>query len=125
MSKSAAERFAEGLQEIVEPISRAQYPILWRPESEGGYSGGRYTVFSVDKPGRKFTRIVEASGGQRHVHAFVENATGAVFKAAGWSAPAKGARYESVEAALEAVAKTRSTNGGYLYADSIKAAAAK
>lgn len=46
-------------------------------------------VYSVDKPGKKFTRIVYETENQRFVHCFVENATGKVIKAAGWTAPAK------------------------------------
>lgn len=45
--------------------------------------------FSLDKPGKKFTRVVRCSGNQRFVHCFIENATGKVIKSAGWSAPAK------------------------------------
>jgi hypothetical protein len=55
------------------------------------------------QPGRKYDRIVaESSSGGQHSYAFVEKATGFVFKAAGWSAPAKGVRYQTIEAALEA-----------------------
>lgn len=69
--------------------------------------------FTVDTKGHKFLRIVQThkvgSGGS--VHAFVEVATGGVYKSAGWAAPAKGMRYETVDAALEAADRF----GGYLY----------
>jgi hypothetical protein len=41
------------------------------------------------KAGQKYVRIVHGTGSQRSVHAFVEMATGALVKAAGWKAPAK------------------------------------
>jgi hypothetical protein len=70
--------------------------------------------FSVTR-GRKFDRIVQDSsvseGTNRHVHAFVEVSTGHVFKAAGWTGPAKGARFLSVEDAAE----NADLYGGYLY----------
>ena len=48
---------------------------------------------TVDKPGRKFVRIVQKytsdHGSGRSVHAFVELATGKLIKAAGWTAPQK------------------------------------
>lgn len=79
-----------------------------------GTDRGRPYHFTADKPGRRFTRIVMHTDNQRSVHAFVENATGAVFKAAGWTSPAHKAtaRYESMDAALAAA----DWSGGYLYA---------
>jgi hypothetical protein len=70
-------------------------------------------VFSVTR-GRKFDRVVQESptGNGRSVHAFVDVCTGQVFKAAGWKAPAKGARYATIEDAAEAA----DVYGGYLYA---------
>lgn len=46
-------------------------------------------TYYVDKPGRKFTRIVRDTGNQRFVECFVENETGRVVKSAGWAGPAK------------------------------------
>lgn len=68
--------------------------------------------FSV-MPGRKFDRIVAAyqDGTSRRVHAFVERETGAVLKAAGWNAPATGARYSTVDRA----AHHADLYGAYLY----------
>lgn len=61
--------------------------------SNGGFRMGwaftRDDVFSLDKPGKKFTRIVRDNGTQRFVHCFVENATGKIIKSAGWASPAK------------------------------------
>lgn len=85
---------------------------LQRLQDAGPFASLGYGYYA-DKPGRKYTRVVLDSGNQRHVHAFVENATGAVFKAATWAAPAKGARHASVEDALAAMGERVST--GHLY----------
>ncbi len=42
--------------------------------------------------GKRFAKIVVTSWGQKSVHCFVEIATGDIYKAATWSAPAKGVR---------------------------------
>jgi hypothetical protein len=70
--------------------------------------------FSVSPGGVKFIRIVQQTPDHLNgsVHCFVERATGRVFKAASWKAPAKNARYETMSAAL-AVADLY---GRYLYA---------
>lgn len=79
--------------------------------------GDKDTQWYADKPGGKNTRIVKVYHGQRSVHAFVENASGGVFKAAGWVGPAKGVRFESVEAAIERINEVgdHARFGGYLY----------
>jgi hypothetical protein len=46
----------------------------------------------VLEAGIKNIRVVHISGGSRSVYCFVEKATGNILKAAGWKAPAKGAR---------------------------------
>lgn len=77
-------------------------------------------VWSLDKPGAKFVRIVmDAHPGDRckSVHAFVDLATGDLLKAAGWKAPAKGVRGNIATAAGLAEVQARFTwSGGYLYA---------
>lgn len=82
-------------------------------KNEGEFASKNFSVMS----GKKYDRIVQETsgdkfGGSRSVHAFVERATGHVFKAAGWPAPAKGVRYLTVEEAAEAA----DLYGGYLYA---------
>ena len=48
------------------------------------------TTLSVDPRGKKYLRIVKSMpGGSRSVHSFVEVATGDIWKAASWKAPAK------------------------------------
>lgn len=93
-----ATRFAEQLQaKFAEP---------------GLFGGG--DEFTVN-PGRKFDKVVKTHPkyGGAGVHAFVERATGYVYKAEGWKKPAAGARYATVEEAVEAA----DPFGGYLYAD--------
>lgn len=74
-------------------------------------------AFSV-MPGRKYDRIVAATpdGRNRHVHAFVERATGAVLKSAGWATPTPGVRYTTVERA----ANHADPHGSYLYDSYLK-----
>lgn len=114
-TKSPAEQLAEGLQNLIEPASRAKYPELWRDDCRFG--NGQYEKFEADRPGRLFTRIIQTSGGSRHVHAFVDNATGAVLKAESWARPAKGVRYATVADALAKVAEDPAfaACGYYLY----------
>jgi len=47
------------------------------------------SVISVDPRGSKYKRIVTTSGSSRSVHCFIEVATGDIWKAASWKAPAK------------------------------------
>jgi len=80
------------------------------------------TGFQADTPGQKVTRIVmgdlQADGSlkARSVHCFVDNLTGDVFKAAGWKAPAKSARYNLVHD-FDEVERNFYWTGSYLYAD--------
>jgi len=77
------------------------------------------TQFVVVPGGKKYAKIAATSpsGKPEYVHAFVEVATGHVFKAEGWSKPAKGIRFYSVEeAALAFAAQPGHKGSGYLYA---------
>ena len=49
-------------------------------------------TFDIAKGGRKYIKIVKHSSGQASVWGFIEKATGDIYKAAGWSSPAKHAR---------------------------------
>jgi hypothetical protein len=72
--------------------------------------------------GKRYVKVVLTRDGKpASVHAFIDPATGHVFKPAGYSTPAKGARYDMSDAAsyaalLEAAATPTSFAGGYLYA---------
>lgn len=79
------------------------------------FEGKEVTAMS----GRKFDRVVIAYPGEnssRSVHAFVERETGQVFKAAGWKAPAKNARYDlSTDESFAQTVALADPFGGYLY----------
>lgn len=73
-------------------------------------------VWSLDTPGAKVVRIVVERHGSKSVHAFVDLATGDLYKAAGWKAPAKGARGNIATAdGLADVQARFNWSGGYLY----------
>jgi len=66
--------------------------------------------------GSKNIKLVCQDGGSRRVHSFVDRETGDVFKPAGWSGPAKGARYNLLDAASLARLLDRvDIYGSYLY----------
>lgn len=81
-------------------------------------TGSQYATFTLDRPGRKFTRVVMTTEhGDRSVHAFFDHNTGDVLKDAGWSAPAKGARFNLLDAeSRERMFARMSWTSGYLYA---------
>lgn len=86
----------------------AQYGRELYPE------GGQYAYFTA-VPGRAYTKIVMAVGGSYSVHCFV-NKRGEVLKAAGWSRPAGGVRYDMVDAdSRNALHRRCEFTGGYLY----------
>lgn len=100
-ASAAATEYAAGLQEAFPNLGTEEFP---QPVQWGTTAG------------RRFDRITKTWGGQRSVHAFVERATGHVYKAEGWKAPAKGVRFTSVQEALEAAkAHPAGWAGGYLY----------
>ena len=73
--------------------------------------------FEADAPGLKNTRIVMVTnpdGSGRSVHCFIDNATGDVYKAAGWKAPAKGIR-GNIVTGFDAVAARWDWSGHWLY----------
>ena len=67
--------------------------------------------------GRKYHKIImETHGGSRSVHAFVDQKTGEVYKAASFKAPAKIVRYRLLEiASRELCFENADWAGGYLY----------
>ena len=87
-------------------------------EKTFGYSAEQYAHFSIDPRGRKYVRIVQDTGGQygKSVHAFVDAATGDVLKAAGWTGPAKGVRFNLLDVDSRiACFEAAEFAGGYLY----------
>jgi hypothetical protein len=70
--------------------------------------------------GRNYDKIINVNinGGHesRSVHAFIDRKTSGLLKAAGWSAPAKGIRFNlSTPEALGNVIRQADKFGGYLY----------
>lgn len=66
--------------------------------------------------GQKNIRLVVGEPGNRHVHAFVDIATGDLLKAAGWKAPAKGARGNLLDDAdFKRILSVADKYGRYLY----------
>ena len=72
--------------------------------------------FSIES-GRKYHKIVmETESGSRSVHAFVDQKTGEVYKAASFKAPAKGVRYDlRLIEDREYLLENADWAGGYLY----------
>lgn len=71
--------------------------------------------------GRNYDKVINVTvaGGHetRSVHAFIDRKTNGLLKAAGWSAPAKGIRFNlSTPEALGNVIRQADKFGGYLYA---------
>ena len=65
--------------------------------------------------GRKYFKLVTVNSERsRSVHSFVDRVTGDVLKAAGWSAPAKGVRFNLVTGMNELLAVV-DPYGSYLY----------
>lgn len=56
-----------------------------------GYDMTKVPTFGIEY-GKRFAKIVVTTWGQKSVHCFVEITTGNIYKASGWSAPAKGIR---------------------------------
>lgn len=71
--------------------------------------------YAAAAPGQKVTRIVMTVDGKpSSVHCFIDNATGDVLKAAGWKAPAKGAR-GNIVTGLDDITARFDWSGHYLY----------
>ena len=76
--------------------------------------------FTCEAPrkGQKYVRIVQADrdGRARSVHAFYDQRTGDVYKAAGWKAPAKHVRFNLLDdESFATLIATCDWSGGYLY----------
>lgn len=73
----------------------------------------------IEERGRKFSKIVKEEVREndrisKSVHAFIEIATGDIYKAASWKAPAKIVRYNIVTD-FERVIQSCDIYGSYLY----------
>ena len=77
-----------------------------------------YFWFKINK---KYTRIVKVDGWEQQetVHAFVDNKTLDVYKAASWKSPVKDARYNLITTYYKLLNDCEWT-GGYLYKSGVK-----
>ena len=80
----------------------------------GKWSKEQPTTFFYFKINKKYTKIIRVSGGQESVHAFIDNKTLDIYKAANWAAPAKGVRYHFWDDFNELLDRC-DPNGAYLY----------
>jgi len=69
--------------------------------------------FVADR-GRKYVKICMRGTAMNSVHAFVEIATGNVYKPASWAQPAKGVRYNLFKD-MDTIRQVANWSGGYLY----------
>lgn len=75
-----------------------------------------YNVSYEIEEGKKYYKIIMIQSGSRSVHAFVDKKTGDVYKSASWKSPAKGIRYNLLDAASRDKCYRNATwSGGYLY----------
>ncbi len=110
--------------EVLTAVQRFLDMANARPATVKGFAAehvGQYT-YTADATGRKYIRIVheyvmpgqQASGRGRSVHCFIDAETGDLLKAAGWKAPAKGAR-GNLLTGFDEIEQCFSHHGGYLY----------
>ena len=76
---AAVERFLAGAQKLISDQHAALYPNI--PD----------TILSLEW-GRRYIKVVAASGPGRHVWGFIDQTNGDILKAASWKAPAEHAR---------------------------------
>lgn len=66
--------------------------------------------------GKKYLKLVMVSHTNRSVHCFIDKNSGEVYKAASWKAPAKGVRYNLLNAeSRDNCFKNADWSGSYLY----------
>ena len=80
----------------------------------GQWSKEKKTTYFHFKINKKYTKIIQTDHGNDSVHAFLENETLDIYKAATWNAPAKDARYNLFRD-FDRVLEVCEPNGGYLY----------
>jgi hypothetical protein len=83
-------------------------------KEHGKWSKEQKTTYFWFKINKKYTKIIKTTSGSDSVHAFLENDTLDIYKAATWNAPAKDARY-NLERDFNKILEVCQSNGGYLY----------
>lgn len=82
--------------------------------ADGTYDFGYQFVI---EEGKKYLKVIMIAHGSRSVHCFVDKNTGEVYKSASWKAPAKGVRYNLLDAgSREHCYHLADWAGSYLYA---------
>lgn len=82
--------------------------------ADGTYDFGYQFVI---EEGRKYLKVIMIAHGSRSVHCFVEKNTGAVLKSASWKTPAKGVRFNLLDAqSREECYRRADWSSSYLYA---------
>lgn len=77
----------EAIKKYVNEITEAQT----KEWADNKFDMTKVPEFGIEE-GKKFARITRTSWGQKSVHCFVEIATGDIYKASSYKAPAKGVR---------------------------------
>lgn len=98
--------FVEELCEVLEQKAFAK--------QHGTYSKEKKTTYFWFKINKKYTKIIQTNYGSDSVHAFIENDTLDIYKAATWNAPAKDARYNLLND-FNNLLEVCDHHGGYLY----------
>ena len=97
-------RMGAYLAEITDVIKNGQYADQYPEQPITAETGQRYW------------KVILTWGAQRMVHSFVEITTGDVFKAEGWSRPAKGVRYRLADdESFAELLRNVDAHGAYLY----------
>lgn len=103
----------DGLKQFLDIAKKA---IKGNTEYKALYSDSKKEI--VAKKGNKYYKIINRAWGKdESVHGFVDATTGDILKAAGWAAPAKGARGNITDPVYLAKLKNGlfDVHGGYLY----------
>ncbi len=81
--------------------------------ADGTYDFGYEFVI---EEGKKYYKVIMIANGSRSVHCFVDKQTGDVYKSASWKSPAKGIRYNLLDAvSREKCYRSLDWAGRYLY----------
>ena len=80
----------------------------------GTYSKNQKTTYFWFKINKKYTKIIQTTHGSDSVHAFLENDTLDIYKAATWNSPAKDARY-NLFTDFDRILEVCDHHGSYLY----------
>ena len=82
--------FVAAWQTMIDCHAKANFKGLWDRALESGRD--HYESVTIDEGKRFWKIVVETAYGQRSCRAFIDKETGAIYKAASWSAPAKHVR---------------------------------